>query len=169
MSIDQTFSARNRVLIARVDPALPLGLHRPKLDGDIGWDIEAMHDVVIPPMESVDVAVNIRMALPPGVYVDIRNRSSMAKRGLYVDHNLIDSGYRGPLFVLVRNLQLPVGGHYVAEPGSATWEEHSVPISAGERVGQLVFHRSMPVWTHEVDEIHDDTERGDRGFGSTGR
>lgn len=169
-SIDLSRRASSKIQVARVNSDLPLGLHAPKKDGDIGWDLEAMETVVIGPMQSMDVPVNARIALPENYYADIRNRSSMARRGLYVDQNLIDTGYRGRLFVFIRNMQLP--RYCVSAWGGDPYiDEHvgKIKIEAGERIAQLVFHKLAPVWTIEVDVIDTLTERGEDGFGSTGR
>jgi dUTP pyrophosphatase len=148
---------------------LPIGVEPPKHAGDVGWDLVAMNDVIIRPMAAADVPVNLRMALPEGVYVDIRNRSSMARRNLYVDQNLVDTGYRGPMFVFIRNMNLPLmfvpPAAYKVEP--AEIDPGAVTIRAGERIAQMVFHRSMDV-TIQMGPVPIDTPRGERGFGSTG-
>lgn len=162
-AVDVMRTERHKLLWSRLDKGLPGGLHRPKKAGDIGWDLEAMRDVMIRPMESVDVPVNARVQLPPDVYADVRNRSSMGRRGLYVDQNLIDNGYRGPLFVLVRNMALPPP----PRTGTIELNNRTVVIKAGERIAQLVFHKAYPVWELEVEEIDVGTERGESGFGST--
>jgi dUTP pyrophosphatase len=165
-SIDRTRARRNCLRWARIDPDLPPGLHQPKKQGDIGWDLEAMEDVVIGPMQSADVPVNAQIQLPEGFYADVRNRSSMARRGLYVDQNLIDNGYRGRLFVFIRNMRLPITvGAYQQVRGNGNQD---ITIRAGERIAQLVFHHAKPVWEMEVEEIDMTTERGGTGFGSTG-
>lgn len=151
-AVDPLRNPHTCVRVARVNPALPLGIHHPKLAGDVGWDLEAMEDAVIQPYTALDVPVNLQMHLPNGYYAEIRNRSSMAKRGLYVDANIVDTGFRGPLFVMIRNMQSP-----------------SLRIKAGERVAQLLFHRTQPVWLMEVAEVNTATERAINGFGSTGR
>lgn len=158
----------NQIRWARIDKTKPGGLHQPKRDGDVGWDLEAMEDVTLAPMESADIAVNARLHLPAGVYADVRNRSSMARRGLYVDQNVIDNGYRGPMFVFVRNMHLPIS---VTEPYDFGRHESSMPavtVKAGERVAQLVFHSYELFWDNEIEEIDTDTQRGERGLGSTG-
>lgn len=105
--IDTTGNSRNRVRVAPVDPDLPLGLCPPQLHNDTGFDLMAAQDVAIAPMMVALVPVNARLELPTGFYADLRNRSSMARRNLYVDHALIDNGYRGPLFVILRNMNMP--------------------------------------------------------------
>lgn len=149
---------RNRVRWSSVVTTLPPGIHEPKLHGDVGFDLEAMHMAIIPPGESQDVAVNLKLWLPDGYYAEIRNRSSMARRGLYVDANIVDTGYRGPMFVLIRNMRKPT--HDDPEP--------TAKISPRERIAQLLFHRVAPIWLDETEDVPDDTERGSNGFGSTG-
>ena len=162
-AFDEFRTQRHKLEWARLDKTLPGGIHRPQKPGDIGWDLEAMEDVLIRPMESVDIPVNARIHLPPDMYADLRNRSSMARRGLYVDHGLIDNGYRGPLYVFVRNMALPPHSY----EASSEYNDRTVLVRAGERIAQLVFHKAVPVWDLEVDEIDIDTVRGETGFGST--
>lgn len=195
--IDLTQDALRRVGAAPVDPALPLGVRAPQLEGDIGWDLVAALDVAIGPGDAADVPVNLRLELPPGYYVDIRNRSSMARRGLYVDQNLVDNGYRGPMYVFIRNMALPqlraipdaemaaiigTASSRLVLPGQEAppyegpnvlqappqADPNTVIIKAGERIAQMVFHVAAPVWIDPVDEVGADTERGGDGFGSTG-
>jgi dUTP pyrophosphatase len=152
----------------RLNPSLPLGIHAPQHEGDCGWDLEAMETVVIPPMQSVDVPVNARVQLPPGTWGQMLARSSIAKRNLQVEAGVIDNGYRGPLFVVLRNMTLPDvdiaplfgrGGHHPTR--------HSVTIQAGERLAQLVISKLFSGRLVE-DVVEIDTARGDSGFGSTG-
>lgn len=158
-TIDQLNQKRNRVAWDRIDPAGP-GLHSPKLRGDVGWDLEAAETIHLPPGQATDVPTNVRLWLPDGVWAEIRARSSIARYGLMVEAGTIDTGYRGPLFALVRNLNLPSPGE---DPHECT-----VKIAKGTRVAQVVFHRVCPVWTTEMDTIPTDTERATNGFGSTG-
>lgn len=154
---------------APVDPDKPGGLHHPKLAGDVGWDLECMDDVTIPPMGCVDVAVNAQIHLPEGHYADIRNRSSMSRRGLYVDQNVIDNGYRGPLFVFIRNMQMPTLVHSTWSDRTRYTKGPAITLHAGERIAQLVFRRMVDMRAERVGEVVQDTERGSAGFGSTGK
>lgn len=156
-----------RVEWARLDPNEPGGIHLPKREGDVGWDLEAMCDMTISPMTAVDVPVNARVALPDGIWAEIRARSSIARQNLYVESGIIDPGYRGALFVLVRNMQLP-SKRYEHYTGSYH-EQNNVTIQKGERIGQLIFHLVAAVWTIEVAQVDTTTERAEAGFGSTGR
>jgi dUTP pyrophosphatase len=147
------------VNVCRIDPGLPLGIHEPKMAGDVGFDLVAMEAVEIPAGEARDVPVNARIELPHGVWAEIRGRSSIARLGLAVDAGTIDNGYRGPLYVLVRNMK-PCNNN----------GPNVTHIQAGQRIGQLVLHQ-MVQWQRylqEVPNVEQDTERGARGFGSTG-
>lgn len=156
---DPLRSSRTRVRWTRVDPHGP-GLHTPKLPGDIGWDLEAAEDITIRSGRYADVPTNVRLELPENMWAQILARSSIVKRGIMVDAGIIDTGYRGPLFVVVRNMKR-------TEPGRP---KHSsdICLHKGERIAQLVFHHVEAVWAEEVQEIAD-SERGALGFGSTGR
>lgn len=186
MTVDRLKSASHRVQWMKIDPNCPAGLHEPKRQGDVGWDLEAAQDTYIAPGEAVDVPTNVRLHLPDNVWVEIRARSSIARRGLQADAGTIDTGYRGPLFALVRNMKtlqpsdLPDFQMFDDEGSSdalvpdyammANWtQENTILIKAGERVAQVVYHRCCPTWAEEVETIADDSERGSDGFGSTGK
>lgn len=158
-SVDHLRRSAKRMQWAPIDPDLPGGIHAPKREGDVGWDLVAMERVEIPAMQARDVPVNARLALPPGIWAEIRSRSSIARRQLTVEAGVIDNGYRGPLFVLLRNMQLPnVKRGY----------EPVIVVEEGERIGQLIFYHMAPIWADLVPEVPLDTDRGEAGFGSTG-
>jgi dUTPase len=123
----------------------------------------------------VDIATNIRLELPESIWATIQARSSIVRRGLQVEAGIIDTGYRGPLFVLTRNLftlsplELTTEAGFKSHEQLKDWaEEHSVLIKKGERIAQVIFHRVAPVWAKEVDVVEKTTQRGTEGFGSTG-
>jgi dUTP pyrophosphatase len=94
------------------------------------------------------------MELPPGVECQVRPRSGLAARfGITLPNSpgTIDPDYRGELKVLLQN-----GG------------SETVTIGRGERIAQLVFSRFEAPKVVEVSDISD-TDRGEGGFGSTGR
>ena len=121
-----------------------------------GWDIRALEETVVSFRSSVMVPTGLRVAIPEGYEGQIRARSSLGKKGLILPHSIgtIDSDYRGDLFVLM------------------TWigEGDSYKVKSGERIAQLVIAPIPDVQFSEV-EIEDlgETERGEGGFGSTGR
>lgn len=142
-----------RLEITRLDPDLPLPAYA--RDGDAGLDLLAARDVTLKPGERAAVPTGVAVAIPEGYAGFVHARSGRALReGLALVNapGLVDAGYRGELRVIVVNLD-------PTEP---------VYIGRGERIAQLVI---QPVVAAELVEVKDlpHSERGDGGFGSTGR
>jgi dUTP pyrophosphatase len=80
----------------------------------------------------------------------VRDRSSMAARGIATTGGVIDAGYRGEILVLMTNL------------GDAP-----VALNAGDKIAQMV---PVPVLTGPVEEVKslEDSARAEKGFGSSG-
>ena len=140
--------------VVRLDPDLPLPAYARA--GDAGIDLVAREDVTLAPAGGrALVATGIAIALPEGYAGLVQPRSGLAfKHGVTVLNTpgLIDSGYRGELKVCLIN-------HDPTEP---------FEVTRGERIAQLVVQAVEHVTFVEVDTL-DDSERGDKGFGSSGR
>lgn len=143
-------------------------------DGDAGADIYVLPNPNSPdgtweikPGETVMVDTGIRMELPQGWEMQVRSRSGLAKKGLVVANSpgTIDSGYRGPCKVLLRNATQ--AKYLAAVPGGMAKEETVFTIEPGERVAQFVLKRAPQATFERVEELSD-SERGEGGFGSTG-
>ena len=100
----------------------------------------------------VRVPTGVAIAVPEGTDAQIRPRSGLLVRGVIAGFGTLDADYRGELFVTM--YCLPDTGHY--------------EIVDGERIAQLVIARLASVHWQQVDAL-DDTGRGSRGHGSTGR
>lgn len=142
-----------RLSVKRLDPGIDLPAAANP--GDAGLDLRSTMDVTIKPGERVVVPAGIAVAIPGGYAGFVQPRSGMAARhglGVVNSPGLIDSGYRGEIKVVLINLD-------PSEP---------VVIARGERMAQLVI---LPVPAVVVDEVDDlpASDRGDSGFGSTGR
>ncbi|NIR35532.1 MAG: dUTP diphosphatase [Actinobacteria bacterium] len=140
--------------VLRLDPDLPLPAYaRP---GDAGIDLVARESVTLPPGGGrALVPTGIAIALPEGYAGFVQPRSGLAFRHGVTCLNspgLIDSGYRGELKVCLVN----------TDP-STPFE-----VTRGERIAQLVVQAVSHVNFVEVDAL-DDTDRGEQGFGSSGR
>lgn len=119
--------------------------------GDAGADLVLVEGGSLQPGEARDFPVGIAVEPPLGYFYDIRPRSStLRKRGLYVHPGTIDNGYRGPLFVYVRNDS-----------------RDAVTVEPGDRLAQMVLLPCVQPVVVEVDELGP-SDRGDGGFGSTG-
>lgn len=140
--------------ILRLDPDLPLPAYA--TDGDAGADLVARDDIVLAPRGGrALVATGAAVAIPEGYAGFVQPRSGLAlKHGVTCLNSpgLIDSGYRGELKVLLVNTDPEAPFHVVR----------------GERIAQLVIQRVEHCRFAPVDELPP-TQRGEGGFGSTGR
>jgi dUTP pyrophosphatase len=123
---------------------------------DLGYDLFALEGVSLAPRATVKVRTGIcvearhpRSGEPLGLLV--RDRSSMAARGVATTAGVIDAGYRGEILVLMTNLG-----------------EAAVELKAGEKIAQMI---PLPVLTGtvEVVETLEESARAEKGFGSSGR
>lgn len=122
-------------------------------EGDAGFDLVVAEATTVSYGGTVDVPMGVRVEMPEGMWGLLTGRSStLRNRGLLVNTSIIDNGYRGDLFALVRNMT-----------------EGKVEIEKGERIAQLIPMRleapSMELL--RVDELSD-SDRGVLSFGSTG-
>lgn len=123
---------------------------------DLGYDVFALEDVQLDPRETVRVRTGIALEArhpdtgkPLGLLV--RDRSSMAARGLATTGGIIDAGYRGEVLILMTNI------------GAQT-----VDLRAGEKIAQMI---PVPVLTGDVVQVQglEDSARAEKGFGSSGK
>ena len=125
--------------------------------GDSGMDIKANIDAEIKlhPLERRLIPTGIYVDIPEGYEIQVRPRSGMAlTRGLTVLNTpgTIDSGYKNEIGVILINLSSEVQ-----------------TILPGEKIAQLVFMEVVKANIEEVQEIIKETDRGLKGYGSTGR
>lgn len=127
------------------------------MEGDAGLDLCCAHeeDIIIATGRSRQIPAGIAVKIPAGYCGLVRPRSStFHKRGLLVVPGMIDEGYTGPLFSHVYNPGLD--NHW-----------HPRIIKPFERLAQLVIIPFMAIEPQIVANLPK-TERGDKGFGSTG-
>jgi dUTP diphosphatase len=137
----------------RLDPAV--SLPSPAHPGDAGLDLRANVDVIVDPGARAMVPTGIAVAIPQGYAGLVLPRSGLASRqGLTLANapGLIDAGYRGEIICSVVNLD----------------RTQPVKIARGDRIAQLVIVPIAAVEPGWVDELPP-SERGEGGFGSTGR
>lgn len=119
-------------------------------DDDAGYDLRVVKGYMIHPGQSRTMETGVHIELPKNTVAYVKNRSSMWNKKLMVD-GTIDPGYTGPIKVTMYN-----GGSETAM------------IKFGDKVAQLVFHETLSPQLKVVDKFKE-TDRGDGGFGSTGR
>lgn len=142
-----------KLQVLRLDQELPLP--RYAHEGDAGMDLMSAEDLTLQPGERTAVPTGIALAIPAGYAGFVLPRSGRAlKEGLGVANapGLIDSGYRGEVKVIAVNL----------DPRS------TIDIKRGEKIAQLVIQKVEQAEVLGIEEL-DATDRGEGGFGSTGR
>jgi dUTP pyrophosphatase len=142
-----------RVKLLEEGARLPVVAHPGE---DLGYDLFALEDVVLASRTTVKVRTGIAVeARHPGTRAPlgllVRDRSSMASRGIATTGGVIDAGYRGEILVLMTNLG-----------------EAAVELKAGEKIAQMI---PVPVLTGAVEEVAslEESARAAKGFGSSGR
>jgi dUTP pyrophosphatase len=122
---------------------------------DLGYDLFALESAILTPHATARVRTGIAVearhpttGVPLGLLV--RDRSSMAAKGIATTAGVIDAGYRGEILILMTNL------------GDAPLE-----IRAGEKIAQMI---PVPVLTGSVETVEtlQDSARAEKGFGSSG-
>ena len=122
-------------------------------DGDAGMDLVATK-IISNTTFDVTYGTDLAMEIPKGFVGLVFPRSSIRKYELILSNSVgvIDSGYRGEL--------------------QATFKKEngldSLAYKVGDRIAQIMIIPHPPIEFEEVDELSD-TERGDGGFGSTGK
>ncbi len=117
-----------------------------------GWDLYASQECIVPARGKAIVSTDISIAVPVGYYGRVAPRSGMAwKNHTDIGAGVIDADYRGPIGVVMFN-----------------HSEEDLKIEVEDRVAQLVIEQISMAPLTEVDSL-DDTERGEGGYGSTGR
>lgn len=119
---------------------------------DAGLDLRTPIEFTIRPHDSYVIDTGVHIELPKGTYGQL-----FSKSGLNVKHSIVslggtvDEGYTGSIVVKLYN--------------ESDKEYH---FNAGDKVVQLVIMNYLTPDIEYVDRL-DDTERGDNGFGSTGK
>lgn len=123
-----------------------------KRDSDSCYDLSA-RKVTIRADLSVEVLLGVALEIPEGYDVRIYPRSSLSETGYILGNSVgvIDQTYTGEL----RAIFWPVSNK-------------PFPYDLGDRCLQMEMRRKLEYDIEEVDELHV-TERGDKGFGSTGK
>jgi dUTP pyrophosphatase len=122
---------------------------------DAGFDLFALNGTNVAAGDYARIPAGVAVEWPPGYWGLLVGRSSSFDRGILVNTGIIDPGFRGELFAVVRNVS-----------------QHPVFIEEGERIAQIVPLPAAPVeWGHRLMQVEhlSATSRGENGFGSSGR
>lgn len=118
---------------------------------DAGADLRTPHDVVIMPNSSAVIDTGVHIELPPNTVGMLKSKSGLNVKHGITSEGVIDVGYTGSIVAKLYN--------HGNEP---------YYFNAGDKITQLVI---LPILTPKFELVNDleDTERGNNGFGSSGR
>lgn len=127
-------------------------------DGDAGMDLVATSKGY-DEFGNIYYGTGLAIEVPKHYEAEIRPRSSISKYELILVNSpgTIDSGYRGEIIVKFRML---TGGHNKTNTEST--------YGVGDKIAQLLIKPAPEFSFEEVEELSE-TERGDGGFGHTGK
>jgi dUTP pyrophosphatase len=118
---------------------------------DAGIDIYTNETYTLQPGERHMFTTGIACAFPDGYVGLLWDRSGLGSKGIHRFAGVIDSGYRGEWKVVLCNL--------TSEP---------FEIKSGDKIIQCILQKFEPTEISEVASL-DTSERGEKGFGSSGR
>lgn len=119
--------------------------------GAAGYDLFCTELTMIRAGQTLKVPTGLAFEVPEGFCMVVYSRSSSMKNGLIITPLIVDSDYRGEVFVLVRNVN-----------------DAAYTVEVGDRIAQVKLEALHPMdfeWASELSQ----TSRDAGGFGSTGR
>lgn len=131
-----------------LDPGAILPARAHELDA--GYDLFSREDAIVYAGDSWTFDTGVHMEIPQGYVGDVKSKSGMLMKYGIITDGTVDAGYTGSIRVKLFNLS-----------------NCAVSIVKGQKIAQLVIKKIMTPALEVVDEL-EETERGDRGFGSTG-
>lgn len=118
---------------------------------DAGFDLYAMEDAFIPHKDSHIFDTGVHIEIPRGCVGFLKSKSGLNVKHGITSEGVIDSGYTGSIRAKLYNNDY---GDYI--------------VHKGDKITQLVI---LPILTPDIELVDEleETERGNGGFGSTGR
>lgn len=129
------------------DAIMPTRAHK----FDAGLDLYSPETVIVEAKGSAVIDTGVHIGIHSGCVGFLKSKSGLNVKHGIISDGVIDSGYTGSIVVKLYNLS---GFDY--------------KINAGDKISQLVILSCLLPGLEPVEEL-EDTERGDCGFGSTGR
>lgn len=120
-------------------------------DNDAGVDIFSAEDIVIPSGEGRMIKTGLSLQIPKGHMGQINDRSSMGKKGLHIHGGIVDEPYRGEIKVIMWN-----------------YSKEAQIIAKNDKIAQIILIPVSYLKPIEVEKLNE-TQRGDKGFGSSGK
>jgi dUTP pyrophosphatase len=153
-----------KVKIQKISPLAKIPTYAK--DGDAGMDVIATSIISDTPTQ-ITYGLGIALEIPNGFVGLVFPRSSIRKTGLQLSNSVgvIDSGYRGELQATFNKL---FGGEGMYDEMKVNQMQPNDYYKVGDRVAQIMIIPFPPIEFEQVTQLSE-TERGDGGFGSTGK
>ncbi|MEB7824943.1 dUTP diphosphatase [Staphylococcus chromogenes] len=146
---------------------------------DAGFDIYAAETVILEPQEKALIATDIAVNIPKGYVGLLTSRSGVSsKTYLVVETGKIDAGFQGHMEINIKNdyednkgetiFKRDLKDKIIIEDERHLYKQGTYVINKGERLAQLVIVPIVTPQLQEVDEFSEVSERGGKGFGSSG-
>lgn len=119
-------------------------------EDDAGLDLYIAFDRTIGEREYATIDTGVHVQIPAGHFGKIESRSGMMSRGITAMGGVIDCGYTGSISLCLEN-----------------HNDYPVDLKAGQKVAQLIVIPCLMAAPEPARHL-EETERGDKGFGSTG-
>jgi dUTP pyrophosphatase len=119
---------------------------------DAGFDLYLPKDreAMLLPRGTRKIAIGLAIEIPEGYYAQLRDRSSLASKGVHIHGGVIDSGYRDEWQVVFHCTNI-----------------NGYEFSPGDKIAQFTLHEVPLARIVEVDTLSK-SDRGTKGFGSSG-
>lgn len=146
---NNTTMAFFKIALLHKDAVIPLR----GSNGAAGYDLSSCDEDIVPPKSWKMFNTGIAIEIPKECYARVAPRSGLAlKKGITTGAGVIDSDYRNSIGVILFN-----------------HSDEEFRVSKGDRIAQLILEL---IYTPEIEVVEYssmmDTERGLKGFGSTG-
>lgn len=133
---------------------------------DAGFDVYATEDITLYPGQVKKTPLNIKLKLPQGTWAEITTKSGLGSKGQLVYAGVIDQNYRGIPHVIMTNVNII---DHIDSEGYPIMRTTPIVIKKGEKVAQLIMNPySNNFYVEQVEVVDSNTDRGERGFGSSG-
>jgi dUTP pyrophosphatase len=146
------FSTKVRIKVKRLRPEAKLPTKGSK--GAACFDLYCAEKMKCIYQSPVKVSTGYAFEIPEGYCGKVYPRSSSTMKGLVIPPLIVESDFRGELFIPV------IYAHYSGKPDHV--------VKPGDRIAQIAIEPVIPAEFEEAEALSE-TERGDKGYGSTGR
>jgi dUTP pyrophosphatase len=168
-----TIDAMLKVKLLHPEAQAPTVAHA---GSDLGFDLYSIEDTILEPGIPVKVRTGIAVEGPHGCGFMLGDRSSMAAKGVTYTGGRIDAGYRGEVLVCLVNVNQPSYSLRTVRDATGSITEVlldrsdvSITIRKGDKIAQMSpFEARTNLEVAVVEELSE-SDRGGKGFGSSGR